>query len=33
VAEFTDGYQALRFGGDSQVARRLAGLLERMQEL
>jgi protein-glutamine gamma-glutamyltransferase len=33
VAEFTDGYQALRFGGDSQVARRLAGLLERMREL
>jgi transglutaminase-like putative cysteine protease len=33
VAEFTEGYQALRFGGDSGAARALSGLLERMEKL
>jgi transglutaminase-like putative cysteine protease len=33
VNEFTEGYQALRFGGDAQVAGRLAGILDRMQQL
>jgi protein-glutamine gamma-glutamyltransferase len=33
VAEFTDKYQALRFGGDIQVARNLAGILEKMNQL
>ena len=31
VAEFTDRYQALRFGGDAAAARDLSGLLDRLE--
>jgi hypothetical protein len=33
VAEFTRGYQALRFGGESEGTRQLEGLLQRIEKL
>jgi hypothetical protein len=33
VCEFTEGYQALRFGGDVAAAKELSGLLERMEKM